>query len=94
MFYVVMEVTKLEPNKKVGWKCVEAGNENHKEWEGTKVIWEIEDGGNNTNLNMIHKDWPSKSELFKSCTDGWNYYAGESLKEYLETGKGKPFSDN
>ena len=56
MFYVVMEVTKLEPNKKVGWKCVEAGNENHKEWEGTKVIWEIEDGGNNTNLNMIHKD--------------------------------------
>ena len=86
-----MEIVKLEPNKLVEWKCVEAGEESNKEWEGTSVIWEISDDSGKTNLNMVHKDWKEETELFSRCTDGWNHYAGNSLKSYLETGKGDPW---
>ena len=90
-FYNVMEITRLEQNKLVEWKCVEAGNESNKEWEGTSVIWEISDDNGKTKLSMIHKDWKEETELFNRCTDGWNHYAGKSLKSYLETGKGEPW---
>ena len=94
-FYNVMEIAKLVHNKRVEWKCIEAGDKSSKEWEGTRVLWEIK--GNNdgtTSLHMAHKGWKGKTELYKICTDGWAYYAGESLKEYLEIGKGKPYSNN
>jgi uncharacterized protein YndB with AHSA1/START domain len=94
-FHNVMEIIKLEPNERVEWKCVEAGDENSKEWEGTSVIWKITDNKDGTaDLHLLHKDWKQESELYKACMDGWNHYAGDSLRSYLEAGKGKPFSDN
>ena len=91
-FYNVMEIVKLEPNKLVEWKCIEVGDDNNKEWEGTSVIWEISEDNGATNLSMVHKDWKEETELFKRCTDGWQHYAGKSLKSYLETGKGEPYT--
>jgi uncharacterized protein YndB with AHSA1/START domain len=94
-FYNIMEITNLEPNKQVGWKCVEAGDEKSKEWEGTSVIWTIMDNGDGTTkLHLLHKGWKQETELYRACTEGWNHYAGDSLKSYLENGEGKPFSDN
>ena len=85
-------VTKLEPNKRVEQKAIEAGIDDNKQWRGTQVIWDITKDDGNTNLSVLHKDWKEETELYKKCTDGWAYYVGESLKEYLETGKGKPFT--
>ena len=91
--YIVFNVEKLEPNKLVEWKVTDSKMGGTPEWNGTTVSFELaenENGG--TDLNFIHKDWKDETELYKKCTDGWNYFVGDSLKSYLETGKGKPFT--
>jgi len=88
-FYCVMEVMKLEPI--IEWVCLEAGNRKNQEWVGTIVVWTIKDNQDGTtSLSVLHKDWADKTELYSQCQSGWKYYL-DSLKEYLETGKGKPY---
>ena len=90
-FYNVMRIIKLRPGKLVEWKCVDAGTGTSKQWVGTKVIWKISGNNKVTNLKMYHKNWKKKTQLFRDCTSGWKYYAGKSLKKYMEKGKGMPF---
>jgi uncharacterized protein YndB with AHSA1/START domain len=91
-FFTVMEITSLKPDK-IEWTCIEAGAQDHKEWVGTSVVWEISDADGKSSLSMDHKDWKGETELYRNCTDGWAFYTS-SLKSYLETGRGSPYSDN
>jgi len=93
--YCNMKVTKLEENELVEWNCVESTMMKTKDWVGTTIRFELsandEDG---TNLNFIHSGWASETDCYKKCVDGWAHFLGESLKAYLETGKGQPFDPN
>lgn len=86
MLFNSMEVTKLEPFKKVQWKCVEGWNE----WQGTDVIFtlsENEDRG--TDLLFEHKGLTPSLKCYKMCSQGWNKTL-KSLKNYVDMGRGNP----
>ncbi len=81
-----MEILKLEPNKYVGWQCVYG----HREWQGTKINFDIQTNNGATWLMFGHENWNDYTEFFALCNFNWAYYL-ESLKSYCEKGKGTPY---
>jgi uncharacterized protein YndB with AHSA1/START domain len=95
--YAVMKIAKLLPEREVVWKCVEQyfpkkDTEKTDEWVGTTIRFTITDNKNGTaDLLFIHEGLTENLFCYKDCEKGWDLYL-DSLKTYLETGKGKPFS--
>jgi uncharacterized protein YndB with AHSA1/START domain len=86
-YFMRMKVIELEKNKKVLWQCIEA----EKDWIGTLISFELESQGNKTILRFKHDAWPTHSDFFAHCNLSWAKYL-ISLRDYLQTGKGRPFS--
>lgn len=89
--YIVLIVTKLEPNKLVEWKVTDSKMMGTPEWINTTITFELSEKDGKTELSFTHEDWKDETECFKKCTDGWKHFVADSLKSYLETGEGKPF---
>ena len=83
------------PNQLI-WECIEAhhiheGLSNiEKEWVNTTITWKIEAYNGQIKLKMEHIGLTPKLNCYEICESGWNYFILDSLKNYLETGKGKP----
>ncbi len=88
-YFIKMKICKLEKNRKVFWECVEGDDE----WMGTRIQFDLEEQGEKTLLKFNHSDWKEMTDFFAHCNFNWGWYLA-SLKEYCETGKGKPFSTN
>ena len=81
-----MKVTRLDPNKKVEWKCVNSIDE----WVGTTISFELEEKPKGTLLRFMHADWRAVTDTFAGCTYDWASFL-KSLKSLCETGKGEPY---
>ena len=79
-----MRVDRLEPNKKVVWRCV-AGP-----WEGHRFTFEVTEHPRGSVLRFYHRDWSDMSDFYMHCNAKWAYFLAVSLKRYLETGQGAP----
>ncbi len=79
------ELKELVPNKKVVWRFV-AGPE---EWMGTDVVFDLSQDGDFTIVLFGHKGWRQLVEFTYHCSMKWAIFM-LSLKELVETGKGKP----
>ena len=96
--YNVMRVEKVLPNQELIWKCLEQHHEaaelNRKdEWAGTTVKFRLESpSAAATVLHFEHEGLVPKLECYGICEQGWNHFLKSSLKSYVETGKGQPFS--
>lgn len=80
-----MKVTKLVPNQKVEWECIES----IEEWVGTFISFELEGKGDKTLLRFTHGGWEKASDTFAGCTYDWARFMA-SLKLLCETGAGTP----
>ncbi len=80
-----MEVVTLTPNKKVQWK-VKAGPP---EWIGTDIVFDLHQEDDYTIVVFGHKNWREPVEFMAHCSMKWAIFM-LSLKEWVETGKGKP----
>ena len=80
-----MRVVELLPNRRVLWECVEGDVQ----WLGTTIAFEIEPVAGGIELRFYHAGWEAETELFGHCNYQWAVYL-QSLKSYLETGKGRP----
>jgi uncharacterized protein YndB with AHSA1/START domain len=80
-----MEVIALDPDKKVHWR-VTAGPE---EWIGTDIIFDLYHEGEYTIVLFGHKNWREAVEFTSHCSMKWAVFM-LSLRELVETGKGKP----
>jgi uncharacterized protein YndB with AHSA1/START domain len=80
-----MEVVELEPTKHVLWKVV-AGPD---EWLGTTVDWQLKQDGDYTIVLFRHLGWAEPVEFMHHCSTKWAVFL-LSLKELVETGKGRP----
>ena len=80
-----MEVMALDPNKKVHWRFT-SGPE---EWVGTDVIFNLSQDGDYTIVLFGHKKWREANDFTAHCSMKWATFL-LSLKELVETGKGKP----
>ena len=80
------EVTALEQDKKVHW-MYRFGSV--AQWAGTSVTWRLEPVGDGTRVVFSHEGFVKKDEVYERTRGNWNYFL-DSLKSYLETGKGTP----
>ncbi len=87
-------VTEIDKNKKLTWKVTKAFIDIEEltkkdEWVGTEIKWEIISTQQGSRINFIHEGLTPEFQCYNACEGGWNYFL-ESLKNYLEKGKGNP----
>jgi UPF0288 family protein (methanogenesis marker protein 3) len=91
--YVDFKVVEWVPEKKIAWgvtDCWLEGFKDEKEWNNTQVNFEIETAGDGSNIRMTHIGLNPEVYCYENCKKGWDFYAGVSLKQLIETGKGQP----
>jgi len=88
-----MRITEFVPDKKVVWHVLDnyfKFTKDETEWKDTHVIFEISQQNGKTQLKFTHQGLVPEYECFQICHDAWTHYIQGSLKELIETGKGKP----
>jgi uncharacterized protein YndB with AHSA1/START domain len=87
-FHQDMEVVALTPSELVRWRCKTTGMD---EWAGTEIEFQIfRDAQGRTQLHFRHSKWRDDAGMFPHCSMRWAVFL-ISLKEFVETGKGRPF---
>jgi uncharacterized protein YndB with AHSA1/START domain len=79
------EVTGLDADKKVSW----LSRQGPPQWKGTSVTWQLTPVHNGTRVLFTHDGFAQVDEVYKRTRGNWAYFL-DSLKSYLETGKGTP----
>ncbi|HKR06591.1 MAG TPA: SRPBCC domain-containing protein [Bacteroidia bacterium] len=82
---MVMKAHELNPGKAVRWRCAEGPAE----WIGTEISFELSQQDDQTIVIFGHKNWKEEVEFMAHCSMKWAVFL-LSLREYVETGKGKP----
>ena len=82
---MVMEVQELNPEKYVRWRCVDGPAE----WIGTDITFELSQQDDQIIIIFGHRNWREAIEFTAHCSMKWAVFL-LSLREYVETGKGKP----
>lgn len=83
------EITKLDPHKEVRWR-VRSGPE---EWVGTDVTFDLSQDGDMTLIIFGHRNWKEQVEFMAHCSMKWATFL-LSLRELVETGRGRPSPDD
>jgi uncharacterized protein YndB with AHSA1/START domain len=82
---MVMAVQELGENKQVRWRCIEGPAE----WVGTEITFHLSEQDGQTIVLFGHRNWREVVEATYHCSTKWAIFL-LSLREYVETGKGKP----
>jgi uncharacterized protein YndB with AHSA1/START domain len=83
----VMEVTLLKPRELVRWRVTPKVES---DWTHTEVEFKIFRVNDQTVLHFRHSNWREDAKMFPHCSLGWAIFL-LSLKEFVETGKGRPY---
>jgi len=79
------------PWKKVVWLVTDSRLnfvENKSEWTGTKIIFEISQKNNRTEVRFTHEGLVPQYECFDSCSNAWSDIIRNGLRSLIITGKG------
>jgi len=90
--YTRQKLVDVIPNKKVAWLITDSDLsfiKDTSEWKDTKVVFEIAEKNNKTEIRFTHEGLVPEVECFGACSNGWNYFLG-SLVSLITTGKGQP----
>jgi uncharacterized protein YndB with AHSA1/START domain len=82
-----MRVDKLEAGRSVQWTVVQGVPD----WGGTYVTWDLTPVENGTKLLFGHRNYASTEGSYANVNYNWGRFL-TSLKAYLETGSGTPYS--
>jgi uncharacterized protein YndB with AHSA1/START domain len=85
-----MEVTQLDAGRKAVWTCRGGVDD----WVGTEFTFDIQPTENGSVLRFKNSGWAEASDFYAHCNCKWGFFLGVSLKNYLETGKGRPAPDD
>ena len=88
-----MRLIEVVPDKKVVWLVLDnyfKFTKDKSEWKGTKVIFEISQKEDKTQLRMTHQGLVPAYECFEICRDAWTSYIQNSLRSLIVNGKGQP----
>ena len=82
---MIMQVEELEPGTLVRWRCVDGPAE----WIGTNITFDLSEQDGQTIILFGHRNWAEAIEFMAHCSMKWAVFL-LSLREYMETGKGRP----
>ena len=84
-------VTALEPGRAIVWKAPKG--QGAPEWEGTEVTFTLSKDEKQTFIRFRHSGWRENNDFHAHCSTRWAVFL-LSLKELLETGKGRPIPND
>jgi hypothetical protein len=87
------KTVEIVPDQKVVWLVTESEinhAEDKNEWTGTKIIFEIFEQDNKTQLRFTHVGLIPQIECFENCSKAWSQLIQEGLFTLITTGEGKP----
>ena len=86
---VIALVSDYQANKRIEWTVQgDAG-----EWLNTRICFNLKTLDDQVIINFQHADWQEATEFMGHCSTKWAVFL-LSLKDYLETGTGKPFPND
>lgn len=91
--YSKQKLVEVIPDQRVVWLVTEANMtfiEDHDEWKGTQVIFDIKSDGDKTTLTFTHQGLVPAIACYQACMPAWTQYIEHSLKQLIETGVGDP----
>jgi hypothetical protein len=90
--YSKQKLVEVIPGKKVVWLVTDSSLnfvQNKTEWTGTKIIFEIAEKNNKTQVRFTHQGLIPQYECFDSCSNAWSDIIKNGLLNLITTGKGK-----
>jgi len=91
--YITMKIVELIPGQKIVWQVIDCNKpwlKNKKEWNGTKISFEVSKKDDKTQIRFAHLGLVPEVECFEVCSNAWTDYLQGSLFKLVTTGKGKP----
>ena len=88
-----IKVVELVPNKKVVWSVLDnyfKFTKDKSEWKGTKIIFDIAEKDNKTEMRFTHQGLVPAYECYEICRDAWSGYIQKSLRNLITSGVGQP----
>jgi len=89
--YSKQQIIELTPNEKIVWQVTDSELSSFKdkgEWTGTKIIFEINEINNKTQVRFTHVGLVPAFECYGDCSWAWGQLVQESLVSLITTGKG------
>jgi len=88
-----MKITEFVPGKRITWLVMENYfnfTNDKNEWKGNKIIFEITQKGNKTELQFTQEGLVPTNECYDVCHDAWTNYIQKSLHSLITIGTGQP----
>jgi hypothetical protein len=89
--YSKQRIIESRPFEKVVWEVTDSKLSSFKdenEWTGTKIIFEITEINNKTQVRFTHVGLVPAFACYGDCSWAWGQLIGESLHSLITTGKG------
>ncbi len=87
------KLVELVPGKKIVWLVTDSRLnflKDKQEWTGTKILFEVTEKDNQTEIRFTHQGLVPGVECFGDCSNAWGQYIQQSLRSLINTGKGRP----
>jgi len=91
--FSTIRISELIPGKKILWEVIDSLVplfKNEKQWNGTKMLWEIAAEGDTTRITFTHIGLTPETECYTDCEAGWSFFIKESLLKLLTEKQGLP----
>jgi hypothetical protein len=95
LHYSGFRVTEIVPERRIAWIVTGSYLDfitNKQEWNGTTVRFDIEGDGDETRVTFTHEGLAPEDECYEICSNAWGMFVNGSLKDFIETGVGRPYS--
>ncbi len=86
MHFSIQKLLEIRKNEKIIWQVTQSNLsflENPKEWENTKLIFDILETQNETQVTFTHEGLEPHIECYANCSIAWTQYM-ENLKNKWE----------
>jgi uncharacterized protein YndB with AHSA1/START domain len=84
-----IDIQELTPAKRVAWRV----QDGPPEWVGTDITFDLSEQDGQTIVLFAHRKWKEPVEFMAHCSMKWAIVM-LSLREFVETGTGRPSPDD